>query len=454
MPLYRAKDIDAIRDTIPKIKDEIQQIKLEKFDPTLKEINYVNKLVHQFIKNKKRIVYGGFAQNLLIKIKNEDDQFYSKLDTPDIEFYSPSPVEDIMELCDYLHKNGIKRINGQEGIHIETYKLFVNFTEYCDIGYMPENVYNKVPILNVNGFRIADPLFMTIDVFRVFSDPLTSYWRVEKSFIRNDLVLKYYPLPENIKNQKIVTSNNNNFKILRFLRKSVFRKMDTIIMIGYYAYNYYVKKSGLKKLLVNDPNYDIISINYNKDVIYVLNTLRKVYGKSINAKEFYKFSQFAGKSTRFYHNNNLILTVWDYNDRCTVFINSKNKKLRIASFSTMIMMILMSIFHNTVFNNNIEKNNQTLMLSNLIEARNTYLKNKNITVVDDSPFQEFGYQCMGNTMEAQRRQFLERENRKNNNRKIIFRYEPNGKKSKVPQFNFDNSSGNQILRKKDLVIKK
>ena len=453
MPLYRAKDIDAIKDAIPKIKDEIQKIKLEKFEPTLKEINKVNSLVHKFIKNKNRIVYGGFAQNLLIKINNPDDQFYTELDTPDIEFYSPSPVEDIMELCDYLHKNGIKRINGQEGIHIETYKLFVNFTEYCDIGYMPENVYNKVPTLTVNGFRIADPLFMTIDVFRVFSDPLTSYWRVEKSFLRNDLVLKYYPLPENNENQKIVHMNNKNFKILRFIRKSIFRKMSTIIIIGYYAYNYYVKKSGLKNLLVQDPNYDIISVNYASDVNYIHKRLKKEYGKFINAKEYYKFSQFAGKSTRFYHKNNLILTVWDYNDRCTVFIDSKNKKLRLASFSTMIMMILMSIFHNTVFENNLEKTNQTLILSNLIKARNTYLKDRNLTVVDNSPFQEFGYQCMGETMEAQRRQFLERENRKKNNKKIIFRYEPNGKKSKVPKFNFDNSSGNQILRKKDLVIK-
>lgn len=453
MPLYRTKDIDAIRDAIPKIKDEIQKIKLEKFEPTLKEINNVNNLVHKFIKNKNRIVYGGFAQNLLIKINNPDDQFYSELDTPDIEFYSPSPVEDIIELCDYLHQNGIKRINGQEGIHIETYKLFVNFAEYCDIGYMPENVYNKVPTIKINGFRIADPLFMTIDVFRVFSDPMTSYWRVEKSFLRNDLVLKYYPLPENTKNQKIKISSKNNYKILRFLRKSIIRKMKTVIMIGYYAYNYYVKKSGLKKMLVEDPYYDIISTSYQNDVNYIFSRLKKKYGKSITVKEFYKFSQFAGKSTRFYHFNNLILTVWDYNDRCTVFIDSKNKKLKIASFSTMIMMILMLIFHNTVFENNIEKNNQTLMLSNLIQARNTYLKNKNITVVDDSPFQEFGYQCLGNTMEAQRRQFLEREKRKKNNKKIVFRYEPTGKKGKVPQFNFDNSSGNKIIKKKDLIIK-
>lgn len=453
MSLYTSKDIDAIKDKLPIIKDEIQKIKLNTFDPTMKEINMVNELVYKFIKNKKRIVYGGFAQNLLIKINNEDDQFYSELDTPDIEFYSPSPIEDIMELCDYLHQNGISRINGQEGVHIETYKLFVNFAEYCDIGYMPLNVYNKIPTINVNGFRIADPLFMTIDVFRVFSDPLTSFWRVEKSFLRNDLVLKYYPLPKNSDNKQIIISKNNNYKILKFLRKSVLRKMESIIMIGYYAYNYYIKKAGLKKLLVNESSYDIISVNYDKDIIYIFNKLKKVYGKSITFKEYYKFSQFAGKSTRFFYNKNLVLTVWDYNERCTVFINSNNKKLKIASFSTMIMMILMLIFHNLVFENILEKNNQTLVLSNLINARTTYLKKRNLTVVDDSPFQEFGYKCIGSTMETQRKQFLEREKRKKNNKKIVFRYEPTGKKGKVPTYIFDNSSGMEIKKKKDLIIK-
>ena len=106
--MYTQKDIDAIKEEMPKIKDEIQKIKLNKFDPTLKEINYVNSLVHEFIRNKKRIVYGGFAQNLLIKINNPDDQFYSELDTPDIEFYSPKPIEDLMELCDFLHNQGFR----------------------------------------------------------------------------------------------------------------------------------------------------------------------------------------------------------------------------------------------------------------------------------------------------------------------------------------------------------
>jgi hypothetical protein len=58
-----------------------------------------------------------------------------------------------------------------------------------------------------------------------------------------------------------------------------------------------------------------------------------------------------------------------------------------------------------------------IVLSNWINARNTYLKKRDLTVVDDSPFQEFGYKCIGSTMETQRKQFLERERRKKNNKK-------------------------------------
>ena len=165
-------------------------------------------------------------------------------------------------------------------------------------------------------------------------------------------------------------------------------------------------------------------------------------------KEFYKFSQFMGKSTQFFINNNLILTIYDHNNRCTVYINSINKKLKIASFSTMIMMILVFIFHNLVLDNKVERNNQILILANLIKSRNHYLKKKKLTVMDATVFKEFGYECMGETMEPQRQQFLERESRKKSNKKIVFRYEPTGKKSKKPNFVFNNSSGNQINRKK------
>ena len=42
--MYTQNDIEAIKEEMPKIKDEIQKIKLNKFDPTLKEIKIM--LIH------------------------------------------------------------------------------------------------------------------------------------------------------------------------------------------------------------------------------------------------------------------------------------------------------------------------------------------------------------------------------------------------------------------------
>ena len=127
--------------------------------------------------------------------------------------------------------------------------------------------------------------------------------------------------------------------------------------------------------------------------------------------------------------------------------------MKIASFQTMIMMILVGIAYNHVNKNNYEEKNQTLMLSNIIEARNKYLKKRKLTVVDKTPFMEFGYQCLGKTIEQTRLQRLEFEERKKANKRLVFRYEPTGKQSKRPNYSFDDSSGNEIKKSKHKIIK-
>ena len=278
--MYRIKDVEAIREVMPELSDKIQETKLQILSPTIREINSVNSIIYDYIIKNKRIVYGGFAQNKLIEIKNKNDVFYTPLDTPDIEFYSPNPIEDLINLSQILFEKGFPRVSGQEGVHNETYKLFVNFEDYCDISYMPKNIYNEIPFMVVEGMRITDPLFMLIDSFRVYADPLTSWWRIEKSFKRTELLLKYYPLPENKNNEKIRFSEKPSNEIndcLRFIRKKILHKLNSLVVFGFYAYNYFIKKSKLKDLLVITPFYDIISTNYEDDIKIIYNILKKKF---------------------------------------------------------------------------------------------------------------------------------------------------------------------------------
>jgi hypothetical protein len=138
--MYREEDIEVIKSNIDNIAENAMHIYKSNNEPTLEESKAVYKIILEFIKNKKRIIYGGYAQNKLIIEKNKDDGFYKDIDTPDIEFYTYAPLSDLIELCDLLYVNKFKHIQGTEGLHDGTYKIFVNFENYCDISYMPKNI--------------------------------------------------------------------------------------------------------------------------------------------------------------------------------------------------------------------------------------------------------------------------------------------------------------------------
>ena len=82
-----------------------------------------------------------------------------------------------------------------------------------------------------------------------------------------------------------------------------------------------------------------------------------------------------------------------------------------------------------------------------------YLTKKKITVVDNSSFMDFTFKCYGVPVDVKRSALLEGfEMFKQGKRK--FKYNPSGKPGKTPDFSFANSSGNQILNEKYLVLKK
>ena len=158
---------DEFDDNFPNIMKEIEYRKLHELEPTIDEISKVQKIVSNFIKKKKRKVYGGFALNLLLSNKNPDYAIYDENDTPDIEFYSPKPLDDLIELCDLLHEEGYKYVMGQEAHHKETYSIFVNYQLYCDISYMSSNIYNKVRYIQIDGYNLIHPWSLTGSISRL-----------------------------------------------------------------------------------------------------------------------------------------------------------------------------------------------------------------------------------------------------------------------------------------------
>src|ERR1700744_8372 len=103
MTLYTENEASLIKENLGDIIDKSVEKQNELLEPTMKEWKQVMEIIIDFIRRKKRMIYGGYALNKEIEKKNKKDSFYSELDRPDIEFYSYEPLQDLVELTDLLY---------------------------------------------------------------------------------------------------------------------------------------------------------------------------------------------------------------------------------------------------------------------------------------------------------------------------------------------------------------
>ena len=251
MELYHKNDVDLLKEKINTITDEITGIKQELLYPTKKMLNELNQIILDFIKNKKRKIYGGYAQNKLVCVKNSNDAFYKKTDVPDIDFYSPDPINDLIELSNILYNKGYKHVEGKDAIHKQTYSLFAETANICDISYVPANIYHRMPFSEIDGINYVSAHFTIIDIYRMLTEPYFSSRRWEKTFPRLYLLQKYYPFNKPTSKLPIID------KIDEKKRQSVIQLLATVhnflknngnvIIVGNYAYNYLLEESDIMK---------------------------------------------------------------------------------------------------------------------------------------------------------------------------------------------------------------
>lgn len=453
--MFRVEDITTIQTNLNDLSRKSDEIRLSKYEPTLNELENIYQEIANYARKNKLIIYGGWAQNALIKQKDEKDAFYDRYSLADFEFYSPEPIKIGMDLANHLYKLGHKYIQLSEGVHNETYKLFVNFHNFCDISYMPKYIYDNLPTMKYQGLILTHPHFMAVDAFRVYADPMFSFFRLEKTFTRFSKLLKHYPLydEKKVKSLKLDMIDEDVFKKLK--RNFVHDKK--MIVIHHYAYNYLAKKIINNDFIINIPYLSLISVNYTEDIKSITKKLEELYPNKIKLVEFYPFFQFLGRKTEFYLNNKLILVVYSHNDRCTVYQAhySENKKTYFGTFALLRLMLIAEYYNQIIHKNNNEGDSYMTLLQNLIFLRNEYLDEKSLTVMDKSPFQEFTFECLGKGLDTIRDSRLKIMEKIDKKQTAVFRYDPErNKEGKVPNFNFSNSSGNIIKNPKDMSLNK
>ena len=421
---------------------------LKNNEPTIDEINKVYNIIKQYIRDNNLIVYGGWAQNALIKSKNKNDAFYSEAETPDIEFYSTEPLKDLINLCDLLHKKEFKYVEGAEGVHPETYKIFVNFINYADCSYMPPNIFKNIPTIEIDGMKMSHPHFMFIDALRVYVDPMTSYFRLSKAFPRFTKLIHHYPFNLNNIYNKIeyetILDDNTYDNINKYIMNIA--KDLKLVIIGHKAFNRLIRKSKMQEeLYVQEPYTSVISYNFIEDRNKILNKLKSKFGNKISFTKYNPFFQFTDKSVEFYYDKELILKLYGRNERCLVFDYSEKTNHYYGSFQLIQLYLLVNYFHGIIRQNNFIKTVYLTLFTRLLHAKEKYLNDNNLDSLSKSPFQEFKIDCLGTPVNLLRESRLKMMKNIKENRKVKFRYRPKGEQVKYLNLDFQIHQENHTI---------
>lgn len=141
-------------------------------------------VVEDFLREKKRVCYGGMAINAHLPAALKFYDFSKSL--PDYDFFSPSPVADGEDLVKRLTSNGFEDVVLRMGVHEGTYKVFANFIGVADISYLPVWMDSilKSRALKDDGILYTDADFLRMNMYLELSRPMGEVERWEKVYLR------------------------------------------------------------------------------------------------------------------------------------------------------------------------------------------------------------------------------------------------------------------------------
>ena len=460
MALYTNKDIEYVKESWPIIKAEVEEKRIEKLlDFNKNDVKKIRNIILEYVKKHKRKMYGGYALHLLVSNKDKDDGLYNESNMGDFDIYSPEPIADVCKICDLLYKSGFEHILGKEAQHTETYTIRVDGTAFCDVSYVPPYIYNRIPFIDINGYTVSHPNWLSIDYLRMLVDPLISYWRFDadlKGLRRFLLLQKHYKLPHNISPISFKPAPVDVSKPLNTVHKFITSGKKSIINIGLYAYNVFVDSSKHDKIKkINIPYYEFLSTDYVKDVTELLKEL-SVYN-NITQVEYYPFFQFTGFSVELFYENVLIARAITNNKKCIPYLQL-DKTYNNSIIGSFHITLLFALIYATKYRTDKDEQNKNLyyaIVSNLVELRDNFYKtHKEANLLSKTMFKEFIIDCLGETISPENERELLIASRKKKNITFSFMYRPSEKKSYIykKDYNYVESSGLKINKTKNLRL--
>lgn len=431
---------------IPDLLDENESLKKVKIVPSFEHMLKAVEIVENFIKKNKRKVYGGMAINIAILKKNPSRKIYQDDDFPDLDFYSPDPISDLVEICNELHRKGFKNIQAKEAHHMNTYKIKVELyeKEIADISYVWNRYYNKIPTITHNNIRYVSPEFQIMDIYRAYTNPMTGWFKIEKYFNRGSVLEDMYLLKSKIPNSKKNFKNDRlNHEVINDVISKFIKNNSNVIIIGDWAYNKFIRLSNLKDnkdRFTNSSNVSIMTNNFK----YLIDELDKFFEDFDNMfkLEFHPFLELYGRSVEYFIDTIPVIRIYE-TEICQPYHKINNYNF--GSFHVNLLFFLSKKFRNRVTENKDHYNRYSYMINNMIYAREYWLKKNNKIGNEPGLFQELQNECIGDEIITPFNRYLQKI--KTNK---LFSYSPE-KFYKEPSeasstYIYPNKSGNPLIK--------
>ena len=253
-------ELALVRMSVDKVEERAAREKIK--SPQIKRIIHI---IEDFLRLKNLVAYGGTAVNAHLP---KEDQFYDKdIDLPDYDFFSPTPMQDTKELCDFYVKNGFTEVEGKPGVHEGTYKVFVDFIPVADITYLHVDIFRAIKreSTRIVGILYAPPNFLRMSMYLELSHPAGNVGRWEKIAKRLILLNKNHPLRAkhcgHVEFQRDMKRKTNEYIIFDTV-KNTFIEQGVVFFGGYAMslYSNYMPRR-LRKKFKRHADFDVIAEN-------------------------------------------------------------------------------------------------------------------------------------------------------------------------------------------------
>lgn len=366
-------------------------------------------IVEEYIKKHGRKLYGGSALNMLLPQKHK---IYKRDTLPDYDFFSPDPWNDAIKISDLLYKAGYKYTEAKSGIHKGTFKVFADFLPIADITYLPEDLYDKVPTIKKQKFKVVSPAYIQMTLYNIISKPIESPIRWPKVAFRQKLLEQWAP-PKYRKQQcsKDFIGVDNQPAIDPELEKAlqiVYKesRKSKLIHGGALAYNKYIEIGG-GNLRLPVYYYELFAEDAGAHAEYLETAISKVTTQTLIADVSY----LPHKDM-----NNVTFILFMEIDEQKVPIFSITELTRCIPVKYLggrhfcsIDYLFYELYHQ-MFNSDttLHSFDVSCLIRYLHYIQNKYYKKLGISELDKSPLQRFVTTCRGPFVDVIREEFYSR----------------------------------------------